>query len=351
MVKISYPEKQIKKDKIIVWSMSSLKDDFLPDSITESRYLWIGPILRKALLNSGYVNIEYIGRNDSVTYNNRKYKASDTNTKANDLENLLNYVRTIKRLKNSKIILNGHSEGGEINVITASRNPSGIYAILQLASCALAGKEIANYQREQLGYLAFLMETGGGDQAYMDSTANKFTSLDSYHKADIDGVKQFFKENIEPIDAFIYQFDNMDSIYYHIDLFLRSRWEKEDIETKDLYKNDFERYYKIFAGNITPHQITLRKFNPEKYSFIKCPVLAVHGTADKRIDCYPNMESMEQLLKKGGNLNFEKIIMEGYSHSLIKRGDPYEGMFHAQIIDPSLEDSVIERIIEWIDRQ
>jgi len=392
-VKISYPENWTKNDKIIVWSMPPLNSDFLADSITDNRNLWIGPILRTALLNSGYVNIEYIGRNDSIGYknnqelvkllseidlktlntnrlnkqflyffsnfNNYKSNIPDAQTKAKDLENLLNYIHAVKQLKNKKIVLVGHSEGGYTNSIVASKKQYNISAILQLATVALRGKEISDYQREQTGYKDLLVLWGGGDQARMDSTANKWSSLDSYHKANIDGIKQFFKENTEPLEEFIYRFDTMDSIYYYIDSYLRDRWEKEDRETKDLCNNDFNTYYYAFAGYITPQQITLKKFDPEKYyPFIKCPVLAVHGTEDKRIDCFPNIENMEKLLKKGGNPNFEKIILEGYNHFLTKGN---EGHVYVEIEgklvsfsskpDRSIEDDVIERIVGWIDKQ
>ncbi|MDR3246905.1 MAG: hypothetical protein LBT50_10820 [Prevotellaceae bacterium] len=81
--------------------------------------------------------------------------------------------------------------------------------------------------------------------------------------------------------------------------------------------------------------------NPENYyPYIQCPVLAVHGTKDNRVDCYPNIERMERLLAKGGNLNFEKMILEGYNHDLVKWDKRY-----------IIEDSVISKIIEWIDKQ
>jgi pimeloyl-ACP methyl ester carboxylesterase len=192
-VKISYPEKWTKSNKIIIWSIPPLSNEFFldPDSITNGRDRYMPPVLRKALLDSGYVNIEYIGRKDSIEFVGRKYSISDSNTKA-------------------------------------------------------------------------------------------------------------------------------------------------------LYKNNFNNYYQAFAGNITPQQIVIRTEKPELYyRLIKCPVLAVQGTDDERIDCYPNIERMEQLLKEGGNLNFQKIILEGYNHNLAK----WDGGKN------DIEDSVIQKIIKWIDER
>jgi len=76
------------------------------------------------------------------------------------------------------------------------------------------------------------------------------------------------------------------------------------------------------------------------------------------IDCFPNMERMEQLLKKGGNQNFKKMILEGYSHDLVKGNPGYDykiingkmAYFDSKS-NLSIDDSVINRIIDWINKQ
>jgi hypothetical protein len=45
MVKISYPEKWTKKDKIIIWSRPPLNYDFYPDSVDNKRDISMSPIL------------------------------------------------------------------------------------------------------------------------------------------------------------------------------------------------------------------------------------------------------------------------------------------------------------------
>ena len=175
-----------------------------------------------------------------------------------------------------------------------------------------------------------------------DITVNKVSTLDSYHTEDLDGVRQFFKENIEPIEDFIYKYDSMDSVYYHIDTYLRNRWHYEGDESKDFLKNDFNLYYHLFAGHLTPQQITHRTVKFENYfPSIQCPVLAVNGTMDDHVDCYPNVARMEQLLNEGGNFNFDKIIVEGFNHGLLdwSRDDYIE------------ENNLVLKIIDWINKQ
>ncbi|MDR1719222.1 MAG: hypothetical protein LBR67_03770 [Dysgonamonadaceae bacterium] len=359
-VKISYPEKWTKNDKIIIWSMPPLDQDFFPDSIDANvNQLSLPPVLRSALLVSGYVNIEYTGRNDSIVILNRKYCIADLNTKAVDLDHLLEYLHSNKALRDKKIILIGYSEGGSINIKTASKRQSDISAMIQLAAGALPGKQITEYQKEQNFLATMLYITQNGRQDAMDRTTNRVSSLDSYHKADSNSVIQYLKENIEPVEDLISQFDNVDSIYFHLDSYLWNRWEKESLETKLFWINHFENYYRFFAGRITPNQITVRTFTPENYyPLIQCPVLAVQGTKDELIDCYPNIEKMDSLLVKGGNRRFESMILEGYYHSLVKGDKEHEyALYQNKVVSmhrkPNLhiEDSVIMKIIEWIDKQ
>ena len=233
-VKISYPGKW-DNNKIIIWSQPSLVNDFFTDTDSiAKRDIWMSPILRKALLDSGYVNIEYIGRYDSIQYMNRKYSISDSNTKATDLECLIDYVKKNPKLRNKKIILIGHSEGGYINAKVASEQKNDIYALIQLASFAISVKQNAEYRRERIVYPAYLMYAHFPE--VFDEIINASSSLDSYHTADIDGIKQFFKENFQPVETFIYEFDEMDSVFFHVDLYMKDRWVNENEKTKALLK-------------------------------------------------------------------------------------------------------------------
>lgn len=344
MVKISYPEKWTKKDKVLVWSLSPVSFHFISDSVENKRNVWIGPELRSRLLAEGYVNVEYLPRDDSVFYQNRKYCFTDAKTKAADLDNLLLYIQKTKPFKGKKAILIGHSEGGDVNSIVASgRKDKLLLAIVQLASGTISGKEHVTYQREKTACDRMVRFTLFGNQGYMDTIVNKISSLDSYITTDIDGMNLFFKENIEPLESIYYQHEKMDSIYYYIDLYLKGRWMKEDENTKAFHKNDFENYHKCFSPGITPQQITLLKYDGEDYyPSIHCPVLSVHGTDDERIECYSNVEKMKRLLEKGGNLNFESMILDAYNHHLAK-GDGKGGYI--------VEDHVIDQIVAWINKQ
>jgi hypothetical protein len=50
VVKISYPKKQIEKNKIIIWCMPPNEDTFFPDSTINNKQLRLCHVLRNKLL-------------------------------------------------------------------------------------------------------------------------------------------------------------------------------------------------------------------------------------------------------------------------------------------------------------
>ena len=67
---------------------------------------------------------------------------------------------------------------------------------------------------------------------------------------------------------------------------------------------------------------------------------------------------MDQLLKKGGNQNFEKMILEGYGHNLAKGSDGLSYMMYegkeislSSKSNLSIDKNTITEIIKWIEKQ
>lgn len=334
-VKITTPKLLVDRDKLIVWSFSSLDTEFIyKDLIFYSA-------LRNHLINSGYVNIEFIGRRDSAIIAGHKFSTSTINTNVVDLQNLLKYVRTEKDLKEKKIILVGVSEGGEVNATVASNESSSVFGMLQLSCSAMEPKQFMLYQREY-NYTNFYYKFTFGVPATIDRYINQISSLDGQYQTNLSGVKKFFMDHNIPIDSIMFKYDDVDTIISHTDSYLRSRWAMESEEAKSKLDNNFENYY-TYMGHLTPQQIVTRKWDAEKYyPSIKCPLLAVQGTNDERINCKPNIERMGALLKKGGNQNFKSIVIDGCDHYLTKK-DRKTG-------ENICNEDVLRQIIEWINK-
>ena len=345
-VKVSYPAAGIKvKDKVVLWSNhprnNTLIDETLDDDVT------IGIVLRKALLDSGYVNIEYLGRNDSVIYSGHKFCSTSIKTRADDFNYVIDAMRKRQEFKSKHFILVGCSFGTMVNGITYLECPKSVYALLQVSPVAVSPKE--NWETQKIKrYFAYDQPTAWDifafhcSQAYLDSTINKLSSLDSHYILDENGSGYFkyMKEHVNTLLAFIWKYKNMDSIYKHLESYIRNNWQKEDSATKELYKNKYDAYYKVQAHCMTPEQIINNLLNPEDiYREIKCPVLGVFGTED--ISDYAREDSvMQSLLKKGRNNQYTSFVFEGYDHQISKQVKHTDNHF--------VEDSVIEKIMKWV---
>ncbi|GHT60447.1 hypothetical protein AGMMS50239_09430 [Bacteroidia bacterium] len=343
VVKISYPEVGNKNDKIVIWNTSTLTDEFCPDSMPTGPMgkvdINIKSMLRDSLLKNGYINIEYLERNDSIVTAGYKFRTSDTYTKFEDFESVLGYIDSRRELKKKNIILIGHSEGGNINAMAAAKHPEVIYAIVQLTTCAIDGKENSEYQGHTNDSL-FMRNYFFIPDIY--KTANKISSLKTHsYELSMEGCRQFRLDILSPLDSIVYHYNNRDTIANQIVLYLQSRWEREDDKTKQFHGN-FENYCK--ANNIlsvlSPQQIALKKWQPELYyPYIKCPVLAVYGTKDERIEWSSSKKAMEAYLNQGGNTHYKFIVLEGYGHWLTKMEKPRSYY---------IEDFVINEIVDSI---
>ena len=346
-VKVSYPAAGIKvKDKVVLWSNhprnNTLIDETLDDDVT------ISIVLRKALLDSGYVNIEYLGRNDSVIYSGHKFCSTSIKTRADDFRYVIDAMRKRKELKSKHFILAGCSFGAMVNGMTYLKCPKSIYALLQVSPGATSPKEHWETQKVK-NYFAYDQQAAWDifafhcSQAYLDSTINKLSSLDSHYILDVNGSGYFkyMKEHFDTLYSFIGKYKNMDSIYKHLESYIRNNWQKEDFATKELYKNKYDAYYKVQAHCMTPEQIISNLLNPDDiYPKIKCPVLGVFGTRDIYIDYAKEDSAMQSLLKKGGNNQYTSLVFEGYDHQISKQVKHKDNHF--------VEDSVIEKIMKWV---
>src|SRR5574344_247170 len=349
MVKVSYPAAGIKvKDKVVLWSNhprdNALIDETLDGDVT------ISVVLRKALLDSGYVNIEYLGRNDSIIYSGHKFCSTSVKTRADDFKYVIGAMRKRQEFKSKHFILAGCSFGATVNGVTYLECPKSVYALLQVSPVAISPKEswetqkVRNYfaydQPAALDIFAFHCS-----QAYLDSTINKLSSLDSHYLLDVNGSGYFkyMKEHVDTLYSFITKYENMDSIYKHLESYISNNWQKEDSVTKELYKNKYDEYYKVQAHCMTPEQIIARLLNPEDiYPKIKCPVLGVFGTEDVYLDYATENSAMQSLLRKGGNNQYTSLVFEGYDHQISKQ------VKHNHTGKYFIEDFVIEKIMKWI---
>lgn len=321
-------------DKVIVWAVNPAQNKYIQlhtNTITSR--------LKEELLDSGYINVEYIGRNETVLYEGRKYESIDRYTAAEDLSRILEICRNT--YPESKIVIIGSSEGGAVAAITGAAFPNYIYAMVQLSCPALTGKENTEYYRGFRQIMNIYYRTS--PRINMDY--NIATSLDSEVKWSMGHAERFIKENIVPMDSIIFVNDGLEKIYKELNSYQLHRWNLEDEKTRLYYDNDYNNYYNSWANSFTPRQIALMKFSPrEYYSKINCPILAVYAEGDRIIDAIKNEKEMHNIMNENGNDHYHSIMLnQKYGHNLseISLGD----------MQYKPHPTIINDIIQWIAKQ
>ncbi len=350
-VKIHYPPGETKRDKIIVWSTHSTENKFFPDSVVFSldsanwNRMWMAPVLCDSLLQAGFINIEYLGRNDSIMLVGRKFCESDIYTKSQDLEAVLDYIRSRKEFGKKKILLAGYSEGGDINAVVASKPSKNVDAVMQFVTPCVDGKTLAEHQGLN-NTIDFFFRYSAFMPKMIDSLFNRVTSLkEGNYEHSVEGLLKFKSDTRDPLDSIIFRYSNRDSIAVQMITYLQSRWDRENEETR-LYHGSFETYCKenFLYESLSPQQIALRQWQPDLYyPKISCPILAVYGTKDIRIDCQSSKQGLDSLLTQGGNANYKVMVLDGYDHSLVKN--------RTHIGHDGIEGHVIAEIVDWVIAQ
>ena len=70
-LKVSYPLTEKVRDKIVLWANHPTSTAFIDESTQNDVNMSIE--LRRNLLAAGYINVEYIGRKDTVSYYGHRY--------------------------------------------------------------------------------------------------------------------------------------------------------------------------------------------------------------------------------------------------------------------------------------
>ncbi|MEO8933576.1 MAG: alpha/beta fold hydrolase [Xanthomarina sp.] len=230
-----------------------------------------------------------------------------------DTESALNYLKTRKEVDVTHIGLIGHSLGGLIAQIIASKS-NNISFIVLLAGPGIPGDKLMLLQKE-------IIER---------------------------------KMGISEIELAISQ-KNMKGAY---DIILKSDSNKEELQT------NLESYFNQVYGNMLSkneiteisNQLTIPwltdfiKFNPyTTLSKTKCSVLALNGTNDLQVPAEKNLSAIEKTLKENGNTDVKTLEIEGLNHLFqeSESGLPNE----YEKIEQTFSPKALKIITDWIHKK
>lgn len=224
---------------------------------------------------------------------------------ATDTEAGLAYLKTRPEIASHRIGLIGHSEGGIIAPMVASRNPDVAFIVL-MAGTGVAGDEILAAQSLLISEAAGLAH----DVAEKNAAEERRLLAMVKNESDVAAIEKKLRDSaagkIPPaqLDAQIKQ--------------LTSPW---------------MRYF--IAYDPAP---ALAK--------VKCPVLAINGEKDLQVPPKLNLPVIRKALEAGGNKHFEIVELPGLNHlfQTAKTGAPGE---YAEI-EETISPRALATMGDWI---
>jgi pimeloyl-ACP methyl ester carboxylesterase len=229
---------------------------------------------------------------------------------AKDVEAAIKYLQKRKEIDKSKIGLIGHSEGGVIAPMVASKN-SDVNFIVLMAGSALRGDKLLLLQKKkmelQMGYSPQIVEQS----------------------------QEIFAGAYEIIV-------------------------KEGVEDETISES-LSKYFSAKFGAALPdnqktamiNQLTspwMKNFirlDPAVYlSKVYCPVLAINGSKDLQVPSQENLEIIENIFENSYNTDVEVLELEGLNHLFqeCETGATTE----YQTIEQTISPTALEEITNWI---
>ncbi len=242
-------------------------------------------VLSDYLTNNGIAVLRYDDR--GIAESEGDFETATSFDFATDVEAAINYLKERKEFKKSEIGLIGHSEGGLIAPIVASRNKEVAFNIL-LAGTGVIGREVMESQAWEIG-----RKMGATDE-----------------------VLQFNKS----ITAKLYDVINNETDIAKIE----SEAKKSLIKYKDSLTEE-KSPYAMYISDAAINQVagigknkwmyTFIRTNPQDYlSKVTCPVLALNGSKDLQVLPKLNLKGIESALKKANNNDVTITELEGLNH-------------------------------------
>jgi fermentation-respiration switch protein FrsA (DUF1100 family) len=273
-------------------------------------------VLSDYLTKHGIAVLRYDDR--GIAKSKGDFKTATTADFATDVESAVAYLKTRKEINPKKIGLMGHSEGGTIAPIVASRSKDISFIVL-LAGTGLRGDKLLLLQEELIAKAMGATETEIKDTKTMNGYC--FTKI----------------------------INSKDDTLLQVDLskYLLSILKDTPKEQKPEGVSDEENAKTQTDQLLTPWMKYFIRFDPvTALEKVKCPVLAVNGEKDLQVPPKENLEAINKALQKAGNKKTTTKIFPGLNHLFqeCKTGSPDEYSEIEQTFSPT----ALEFVTNWI---
>ena len=229
----------------------------------------------------------------------------------------VDFLKSYPNIDTHKIGLIGHSLGGLIAPLTASRT-NDVAFVISCAGPGIWGRDIVFSQSKAWA------ELSGAQIEDIENVKNltcrwyDLINKDSITQADIDEFTQIYIRLSEYVN------DELRQIFY---------------------PGPAEKALLYFRS---PRYVKSLQIDPrEAWKNVKCPVLAINGSRDYHVASKDNLEGIKKGLEEGGNKRFKIVELENHNHMFqrTENGSPTE----VPRIKESFSPIVLDLIVNWIE--
>ena len=244
---------------------------------------------------------------------------------AEDVSAAMEFLKKRNDINPEQIGLIGHSEGGIVAPLTASKRTDVAY-IVSIAGTGVNGAEIILEQTKLISL------ANGEDSARVnkDYDETKVALYMIVNGASGEELKSLIKKSAEE------QFDNLGETEKS-KITDKSEWVNE--KTDNAYKTLTSTWMKYFL-----------KHDPaETWKKITCPVLALFGGLDLQVSVLQNEEPVRLALTEAGNKDFEIKVFPKANHLFqeAKTGSTSE----YSVLKKEFIDGFLDYILDWISKR
>jgi len=276
-------------------------------------------VLSDYLTKNGIAVLRYDDRGTALSEGD--FKTATSADFATDVESAISYLKTRKEINKKKIGLIGHSEGGLIAPMVASKSKDVAFIVL-LAGTGIQGDQILLLQQKLIGKASGIsdedLQKSELENRKVFDIVNKSTNLEKLNNDLTDFIKQTFKDN-------------------------PNAERPNGISDEDFVKLQVEQI-------ANPWMQYFIKYNPAPtLEKVKCPVLAINGEKDLQVPPKENLEAIKKALQNGGNKRVTIKEFPNLNHLFqeCKTGSPDEYATIEQTFSPT----ALEEITKWIKQQ
>ncbi len=231
---------------------------------------------------------------------------------AGDVMAGIEFLKTRKEIDTSKIGLIGHSEGGLIAPMVATKSKDVAFIVL-MAGPGIIGEQIL-YEQGKLIY-----KTAGMTDEQVQQNQKLQEAIFNIIKTETDSVKR-----IDRLQK------TMSNGQYSM------LTDDQKIAVDNQIKTVDNEWFKFFL-NYDPYPTLVK---------LKCPVLAINGEKDLQVPPNENLAVIEKALTEGGNKNFKTMKLPGLNH-LFQTCETGAIAEYIQI-EETISPTVLEILQDWI---